>query len=281
MRILISLSYAEGVTGFMNDKVDIRKIENSSKLRLRIAEMIYAGGEGHIPSSFSILDIVRAIYSAFPEIGQEASSSKFILSKGHGSAALYVVLNSCGLLADSFISNYGRPGSKIGGHPERHVVPAIEASTGSLGHGFPFAVGLSLSTKIKKIEAAKIISLVGDGECQEGTVWEAAAIAANQKLGNLLVFVDWNGSSAQLQPLENLAARWQSCGWRTIEIDGHQPVALMDFLLSHDFTSNVPTVVLARTTKGKGVSFLEGHGSWHHKLPNPDEMNQIRMELSP
>jgi transketolase len=266
--------------GFMSDNDQIRSFETSNSLRLRIAEMIFSGGEGHIPSSFSIIDIVHSIYSAFPEVGLVESNTKFILSKGHGSAALYVVLNSCGLLADSYISNYGKPGSKIGGHPERKIVPAIEASTGSLGHGFPFAVGLSLSTKIKKTESAKIITLVGDGECQEGTVWEAAAIAANQKLGNMLVFVDWNGSAAQLQPLENLASKWESCGWRALELDGHHSEGLINFLLNHDFSSDVPTVILARTTKGKGVSFLEGHGAWHHKLPNHEEMNQIRMELA-
>lgn len=257
-----------------------RKVEEPNVLRLRIAEMIFSGGEGHIPSSFSIVDIIRSIYIAFSNVGLAESETKFILSKGHGSAALYVVLNSCGLLDDSYLSGYGRSGSKIGGHPERKIVPAIEASTGSLGHGFPFAVGLSLSSKIQKSQSARIISLVGDGECQEGTVWEAAAIAANQKLGNLLVFVDWNGSAAQLQPLENLKSKWQACGWNALEIDGHNCEDLIEFLQAHNFTGEIPTVVLARTTKGKGVGFLEGHGVWHHKLPNDEEMNQIRMELS-
>ena len=264
----------------MKSSSRIRIMENSNSLRLRVAEMIYFGGEGHIPSSFSILDIVSSVYSAFPELGLESSKTKFVLSKGHGSAALYVVLNSCELLADSFISNYGKPGSRIGGHPERHVVPAIEASTGSLGHGFPFAVGLALSAKIVDEGDVKIICLVGDGECQEGTIWEAAAIAANQKLGSLLVFVDWNGSAAQLQPVENLALKWKSCGWHCLELDGHDIDGLVNFLINHDFTRDAPTVVLAKTTKGKGVSFLEGHGSWHHKLPSEDEMNQIRSELS-
>lgn len=275
----ISLSYEETEMEFMNDNIQIRSIDAANVLRLRIAEMIFSGGEGHIPSSFSILDIVRAVYCSFPELGQEASTTKFVLSKGHGSAALYVVLNSCGLLPDSFIDNYGKLGSRIGGHPERRIVPAIEASTGSLGHGFPFAVGLSLSAKIQKIDSSKIISLLGDGECQEGTVWEAAAIAANQKLGNMLAFVDWNGSAAQLQPLENLAMKWESCGWKAIELDGHNSEELVGFLLAHDFTSDIPTVILAKTTKGKGISFMEGHGSWHHKMPNLDEMNLIRKEL--
>ena len=264
----------------MKSNSRMQNIETSNSLRLRLAEMIYSGGEGHIPSSFSILDILHAIYTTIPDVGLESSSTKFVLSKGHGSAALYVVLNSCGLLPDSYITNYGKPGSKIGGHPERHLVPAIEASTGSLGHGFPFAVGLSLGTRINRQKSAKTIVVVGDGECQEGTIWEAATIAANQKLGNLLVFVDWNGSAAQLQPIENLELKWKSCGWNTLGLDGHNFNEINKLLLKHDFSSETPTVVLAKTIKGKGVSFLEGHGPWHHKLPNEAEMFQIRRELS-
>ena len=161
----------------MSDRQKVRDIEDSNVLRLRIAEMIYSGGEGHIPSSFSILDIVRSIYLTYSDLGLPSSKTKFILSKGHGSAALYVVLNSCGLLPDECITNYGKPGSILGGHPERLKVQAIEASTGSLGHGFPFAVGLALSVKIAEYNFERVVVLLGDGECQEGTIWEAAAIA--------------------------------------------------------------------------------------------------------
>lgn len=277
---MISSNFAGKVTAFMSDKRKVRDIEDSNVLRFRIAEMIYSGGEGHIPSSFSILDIVRSIYSTYSDLGLPSSKTKFILSKGHGSAALYVVLNSCGLLPDEYITNYGKPGSKLGGHPERLKVQAIEASTGSLGHGFPFAVGLALSVKIMTHNFERVVVLLGDGECQEGTIWEAAAIASNQKLGNLLAFVDWNGSAAQLQSIENLEMKWGSFGWRTVTIDGHNSVELLEFLQSHDFSTTIPTVVLAKTTKGKGVKFLEGHGVWHHKMPSPEQLGQIRLELS-
>lgn len=263
----------------MIESNEVRQLEDANVLRLRIAEMIYSGGEGHIPSSFSILDIVYSVYSAYSDLGLSSSNTKFVLSKGHGSAALYVVLNSCGLLSDEYIYGYGKPGSKLGGHPERRKVQAIEASTGSLGHGFPFAVGLALSVKIMTRNFERVVVLVGDGECQEGTIWEAAAIASNQNLGNLLAFVDWNGSAAQLQSIENLEMKWRAFGWRTVTLDGHNSFEMIEFLHSHDFSTMIPTVVLAKTIKGKGVQFLEGHGIWHHKMPNSDQLNQIRLEL--
>jgi len=125
----------------------------------------------------------------------------------------------------------------------------------------------------------RVVVLVGDGECQEGTIWEAAAIASNQNLGNLLAFVDWNGSAAQLQSIENLEMKWRAFGWRTVTLDGHNSFEMIEFLHSHDFSTMIPTVVLAKTIKGKGVQFLEGHGIWHHKMPNSDQLNQIRLEL--
>ena len=264
----------------MKGRQVIREIDDSNKLRIRIAEMIFTGGEGHIPSSFSIVDILKSVYSSFPDLGSPNSDTKFVLSKGHGSAALYVVLNSCGLLPNEYLVNYGRPGSELGGHPERKKVPAIEASTGSLGHGFPFAVGMALSSKIAKGSPKKIVVLLGDGECQEGTIWEAASIASNQRLGNILAIVDWNGSAAQLQAVENLDLKWKSFGWNVIKTDGHNTQQMMEIMMQYSFLSEIPTVIIAKTTKGKGVSFLEGHGVWHHKLPNEAEMIEIRRELS-
>jgi len=265
--------------GNLKGKQVIREIGESNTLRLRIAEMIFAGGEGHIPSSFSILDILISVYSSFPDLGSTNADAKFVLSKGHGSAALYVVLNACGLLPNEYLSNYGQAGSELGGHPERMKVPAIEASTGSLGHGFPFAVGMALSSRITNQSPKKVITLLGDGECQEGTIWEAASIASNQNLGNVLAVVDWNGSAAQLQAVENLDLKWKSFGWNVLTVDGHDIQKMREIMIKHSFLSNVPTVILAKTTKGKGVSFLEGHGIWHHKLPNEAEMIQIRREL--
>lgn len=246
--------------------------------------MICTSGEGHIPSSFSIVDIIEYLYGNVMEIDPKNSKSKerdfFILSKGHGAAALYVVLEKYGFLSESDLALYGKISGILGGHPDSTKVPGVEASTGSLGHGFPMATGIALGLKIQK-RSNKVFCLVGDGECQEGTVWESANIASNQKLDNLTVIVDWNESAQQLMPIENLEDRWSSFGWATSVADGHSFKSLKE---SMTFLKKSPTgkpkVILARTVKGKGVPFLEGHGIWHHKIPNSEELQQIKAVLN-
>lgn len=256
----------------------------NNSLRLKILDMICRSGEGHIPSSFSIVDIIEYLYETELKIDPKNPRSKdrdyFILSKGHGAAALYVVLEKHGFLSESDLTLYGSIRGILGGHPDSTIVPGVEASTGSLGHGFPMATGIALGLKIQK-SSNKVFCLVGDGECHEGTVWESANIASNQKLDNLTVFVDWNESAQQLMPIENLEFRWSSFGWATSVADGHSFKSLknsVNFL--NQSQSGKPKVVLARTVKGKGVPFLEGHGIWHHKIPNSEELQQIREVLN-
>jgi len=249
-------------------------------LRKIIARMVTSSGEGHIPSSYSILDILVAIYSSITDLGQVGCEHKFVLSKGHGCAALYVVLASRGLLDWEDINSYGTNGSRLGGHPDRNKQLPVESNSGSLGHGFPFAVGVALANKIKGSNTAKTYVLLGDGECQEGTVWESASIAVNQELGNLTAIIDWNGSAAQLQSKEYLLQKWEAFGWKTHTVDGHDIPKLKCLVEEiHNEVSTQPTVILARTIKGKGVSFLEGHGVWHHKIPSQDELLRIYEEL--
>ena len=250
-------------------------------LRLQIAEMVHYGLEGHIPSSYSILDLLISVYETFPDLVNKSKKTRFVLSKGHGVAALYVVLAHYGILEKSIIQEYGKNLGRLGGHPDRHKQHGVEANSGSLGHGFPFAVGLALGSKIKRDDQF-IVCLVGDGECQEGTIWESAAIAANQELGNLLVLVDWNGSAAQLQPIENLLDKWKAFGFNVLPVDGHDRQTVSRMLKEcreNSIQSRVPTAIIAKTVKGKGVSFIEGHGSWHHKIPDENELRMIRAEL--
>lgn len=254
-------------------------MNNLNHLRLTIVRMIRGGGEGHIPSSFSILEIVYAVHHSLLRRNSRGFQDKFVLSKGHGAAALYVVLADLGIISQAHIENYGKPGSVLGGHPDRAKISGVEANTGSLGHGMPFAVGLSLANKIRK-EDVRVYCLVGDGECQEGTIWEAANVATNNYLDKLVVFVDWNGSAAQLQPIENLKEKWNSFGWETHTCDGNSVSSIIEVVESLNFDNRLPKVILAETIKGKGVSFLEGHGIWHHKIPNDDQMIQIELELS-
>lgn len=254
------------------------------KLRRRIVEIVTKSGEGHIPSAFSIVDILYASYSSFLDVSLEnlesADRDYFVLSKGHGAAALYVVLEEFGILPKKDVDTYGTFGSLLGGHPDTVKVSGVEASTGSLGHGLPIAVGITMGLRIRDIDR-KVVALLGDGECQEGTVWEAAHVAANQRLNNLIVIVDRNMSGAQLTPIDDLPAKWKAFGWTVTEVDGHSHADIVSALEeSSDSQSNSPHAIIANTVKGKGVSLLEGHGVWHHRIPVEKELEVIYRELS-
>jgi len=259
----------------------MNKIINS-ELRKKIVDMVYKAGEGHIPSAFSIIDIIAYLYDKVIKFDSKNPAwdkrDYFILSKGHGCAALYVVLEKYGYIKQRDLDSKSKKGAILGGHPDRTKVPGIEASTGSLGHGIVTAMGIALGLKIRN-KKNKVIVIVGDGECNEGTIWETALVAANLKLGNLCCVVDNNGSSDQVLPVSCLSKKWESFGWETHEINGHN---LKDFKvfnkINFDFNSK-PKVVIANTTKGKGVSFMETHGPWHYKVPNKDELVLIYKEL--
>lgn len=255
----------------------------NAKLRKSIVDMVVRSGEGHIPSSFSIVDLVATLYKSVLRIDKRNPDSPerdyFVLSKGHGSAALFAVLHDEGLLSNHDLETYSSLGGILGGHADASKVPFVEASTGSLGHGLPIATGIALGLIIKN-KANRVFSIIGDGESQEGTTWEAALVAVNRGLRNLCVIVDWNQSGMQLNPIDDLPAKWIAFGWDTRVIDGHNPQELIDSL--RDFTSDsssAPTAIIAKTIKGCGVSFIEGHGVWHHKIPSEAELKAIYREL--
>jgi len=255
----------------------------NNELRLKIVGLATGAGEGHIPSSFSIVDLIDHLYGNVLHIEKnQANDPKrdyFILSKGHGALALYVVLNKYGFLSDADLNSYGQRDSNLGGHPDRVSTDFVEASTGSLGHGFPFAVGIALGNRVKNY-GNRVVALLGDGECHEGSIWEAANIAANQGLNNLVAVVDWNESAMQLMPIDMMAEKWESFGWDVIVIDGHSKSGLnyaFDLELLDGKTK--PYAVIAKNIKGQGVPFLEGHGVWHHKIPNAHELEQIMEAL--
>ncbi|MBC8391655.1 MAG: transketolase [Deltaproteobacteria bacterium] len=253
-------------------------------LRRKIVDMVIAGRDGHIPSAFSIVDMVEFLYRNClkfdPKRPDWDDRDYFILSKGHGCLALYVVLKRHGFLTSTDLDLFCRPEGILGEHPDCTKVPGVEASTGSLGHGLPLAVGIALGLKIRKMQN-KVYVLVGDGECHEGTIWEAANVANNQQLGNLCVLVDWNGSAAQLMPKDDLPAKWRAFGWNAIVADGHSEEGLKNALTSVSFCLDAsPTVVICKTIKGKGVPLIEGHGPWHHRIPNDEEYRLIMEALS-
>jgi transketolase len=262
----------------ISDELAIRRLKKT------IVDMVIASGEGHIPSSFSILDILFVVYKDFVNteklLSGDPGRDVFILSKGHGAAALYAVLNEFGILADEDLGKYSQAGGKLGGHPDSTKHLAFEASTGSLGHGLPIAVGVAMAKKIRGLPG-KVFCLIGDGESQEGTTWEAALVAANQHLDNLIVIVDFNQSGMQLNPIENLQGKWQAFGWDAQAVDGHSHQ-----ILRHELSralviddASVPHALIAKTVKGNGVVLLEGHGKWHHRIPNATEYEEICAEL--
>jgi len=256
----------------------------NEELRKKIVRMVYEGRDGHVPSAFSIVDIVEVLYREFlkfdPKSPKWPERDYFILSKGHGCLALYVMLDKYGFITERDIALFCKPGGILGEHPDCTKVPGVEASTGSLGHGLPFAVGIALGLRLRGMNN-KIYVLVGDGECHEGAVWEAANVANNLWLGNMCVIVDWNGSAAQLMPRDDLPAKWRAFGWETTVIDGHSEAELQAAFRGINFESQgTPTVIIARTVKGKGVPMIEGHGPWHHRIPTEEEFNIIMEALS-
>ena len=253
------------------------------QLRRKIVETITNGGEGHIPSSFSVVDIINTIYSNHLKFDSKNPTWEerdyFILSKGHAAMALYVVLEKFGFISQKDLDEYGKFDGILGGHPDRTKIPGVEASTGSLGHGFPYSVGIALGLKINK-KSNRVFVLVGDGECHEGTIWESALVAQNLKLNNLCVIVDLNSSASQILPHPDIKRQWESFGWNVLEANGHDENDLNNVFEKVKADGNdKPTAIIAHTVKGKGVSFMETHGPWHHKIPNQIEYNEIMEEL--
>lgn len=246
--------------------------------------MIIKGKEGHIPSAFSIVDVINYLYENVlnydPAHPKWEERDYFILSKGHGCAGLYVVLHKFGLLTDEHIEQYSQQGGILGGHPDVTVVPGVEASTGSLGHGFVTGMGLALGLKIQK-KPNRVFCMLGDGECNEGTIWESALVASRQKLGNLVAIVDFNGSAAQILPVDPIVDKWKAFGWKVYEMDAHDNESMKEvFGKLHFQADGTPQVIIAHSVKGKGVNFIEGHGKWHHRIPDQEEYQQILQELS-
>lgn len=255
----------------------------NNNLRLTIAETICKAHEGHIPSAFSIVEILNVLYGNF--LRYNAGFPKwegrdyFILSKGHGGTALYAILHKYGFITKKDLDEKSTFNAILGGHPDSTKVPGVEASAGSLGHGALTAMGIALGLKIRK-KKNRVISLIGDGESNEGTIWEMALVAANLKLGNYLVIVDNNHSTEQILPVPDMLKKWSAFGWEAYDVDGHDEKKILKILRKLKFTLNgKPKIIIANTVKGRGVSFLEGHGIWHHKIPTEEEMDRIRKEL--
>lgn len=247
----------------------------NNNLISRIAELSYKAKEGHIPSALSILDIIWVIYDKIININLIKHHSQnrdfFILSKGHGCLAHYVVLEKKGIVSKKDLDTFCKYRSHFGGHPDSRKIKGVECSTGSLGHGFPFAAGIAYGNKLLNIKS-KIIALVGDGECNEGSIWETCMIANHHKLNNLICIVDKNKSSDRALNIDNLKSKFKSFGWDAVDINGHSHKEIFKAI---KIKSNKPLAIIAHTIKGKGISFMENNPEWHHKILSKDLLDQI------
>jgi transketolase len=252
-----------------------------TKMKRQIVLAAHSAGEGHVPSAYSILDLLWVLYDCVmnidPSKPNDLKMDRFVLSKGHASLALYAVLAEKGFFTASALDTFCKYGGDLGGHPDACKTPGIEASTGSLGHGLPIAVGIALGSKIRQINN-RVFCLVGDGECNEGTIWEAALLAAHHGLSNLCCIVDYNHSTDRALELGDLAAKFKSFGWESLTISGHDHEAIYR-ALSHNSPGR-PLVVVAETVKGFGVKRMENEPAWHHRAPNDVELKDILGELS-
>jgi transketolase len=241
------------------------------ELKKKIILTSQASSEGHIPSSFSILDILYVLHN-----GVLKAEDRFILSKGHASLGLYAVLADKGVFGWDVFESFCKPDSLLGGHPSRGKAPGVLASTGSLGHGFPMAVGMSLAKKIKK-EDGRVFCIIGDGEANEGSIWEACLIAGHRNLNNLTCIVDYNHSTDRAIELLHLCDKFTSFGFSVKSIDGHDHESLMRVLSSPRFDR--PSMVIAHTVSGKGCKPIESNPAWHHRPFSIAEAEVLIQEL--
>jgi len=250
------------------------------ELRKQILLIATNAGDGHIASAFSILDILWVLYdrvlNVYPEDPTFIERDKFILSKGHGSLALYTVLAQKGFFPQAELDHFVSFDSCLGGHPDCLRVPGVEASTGSLGHGLPIGVGMALGMRIRRSDS-RVVVLVGDAECNEGSIWEALLLAGHHKLCNLTCIVDNNHSSDRSLGLYDIAKKFEAFGWDATTVCGHNQEALYTALLAR---SDRPNVIVAETIKGFGCKRMENNPEWHHKVPTDDDLDDILEELS-
>jgi len=268
----------------MNEK-NLKK--KSLEYRKTILEIIFQSGAGHTGGSLSCIDILNVLYNSVMDISPKNFSSldrdHFIQSKGHSVEALYTVLCDCGFYSKKDLSTLNQFNSHFIGHPTINV-PGIEHNTGALGHGLSVAVGLALSKKIDK-KTNKVFTLLGDGELSEGSVWEACTTASKYKLDNLIVIIDRNdlqitGKTEDVNPIEPIDKKFESFGFETILTNGNNISDLLNVFKKIPMKGGKPTVIIAKTTKGSGVSFIENQINWHHKVPSEDEYGRAISELS-
>jgi len=259
----------------------------SLEIRKTIVRMLDFSRRGHLGSAFSLVEMLRVLFDEVlrydPKNPHWPERDRFILSKGQGCLALYAIMAEKGFFPESELWKFCRSDGILGGHPE-HKVPGVEASTGSLGHGLSIGIGFALNAKYEKA-GHRIFIVIGDGESNEGSIWEAAMCAGKHRLSNLTVLVDYNkhqsyGSTFEVQDLEPFADKWRSFGFAAVEVDGHDLGQLRSVLSKLPVQPDKPTAIICHTVKGKGVAFAENNMDWHHKNRVTDtEIEALRAAL--
>jgi transketolase len=262
--------------------------EGARLIRRRNLAMIESAGLGHLGGDFSATDIVATLYlrvlDVDPRDPKRPDRDRFVMSKGHSSGVLYTTLASCGFFDAALLDDFMKPLSPLNGHPDSKKVPGVEANTGPLGHGLPIAVGMAIAAGLDG-SARRTFCLVGDGELQEGSNWEALMAGGHRGLERLTVIVDRNGlqqgaPTEETSRLEPLADKARAFGWAVAEVEGHDHGALLDLFERLPVESGRPSFVIAHTHKGNPVSFMRDRVEWHHKVPSPDQVDAALEELS-
>ena len=261
-------------------------VATAAKIRGRIIQLSHQARTPHLGSSLSFVELLVYLYCNFlkisPEIAKDPSRDRFVLSKGHGITTLYAVLAERGFFSPKLFENYAQAGSPLPEHPSPRCVPGIEAATGSLGHGLSIATGIALASKINVIPYS-VVTLLSDGECNEGSTWEAALLAPVHNLDNLIAIVDFNkwqatGRSSEVTALEPLEEKFESFGWNSIRIDGHDFRQIRSALATAK-KSDKPVAIIADTVKGKGIKMMEDDNNWHYRIPTKEELDSAFEEL--
>lgn len=259
----------------------------AARLRGRVIQMSHKASAAHLASALSCCDVLAAAYwhvlRIDPAKPADPARDRFILSKGHAAAALYAILAFRGYFPEAELETYCQDGGRLAEHPPANMLPGVEAATGSLGHGLPIGVGMALSARINKLNY-RVYALLSDGENNEGSVWEAAMLAAAQGLEHLCVVVDYNkwqatARSNETLMLSPLVDKWRAFGWDAVEADGHDIAALANLMQNVPNGSGKPVAIIAHTVKGKGVSFMEDDNNWHYRAPTADEVVKAMKEL--
>jgi transketolase len=265
-------------------KLSLSLDERSKYLRSLVVRGLEGGNRGHVGASMSLIEILRVLYDDILRYKSGDPNwierDRCVLSKGHGCLALYAILIDKGFFGAEELDRFCRVDGMLGGHPERGKVPGVEASTGALGHGLPIGVGIALSARMQKRDS-RVFVIMGDGEINEGSVWEAALCAGKHKLSNLCAIIDYNkiqsaGTTAEIQDLEPLVDKWKSFGFATVDVDGHDVDALKLLFKRLPLDPAKPTAIVSHTVKGKGIPFAEGDPKWHHHSNfTPQQLEQM------